>query len=147
VARLTTTEVNADMKAAASLASIAYIQAHPGDHRQAVLTDGSSVWYIHRDCTRRKARAYGSGRDVHWLVVKHATLTRMCRVVNLPGVSGSVERSGRPSVGPAEAFVSWTWDVNVLETLALHTTAAEAAKVQDRYLCRQSAHGTTTVEV
>ena len=35
----------------------------------------------------------------------------------------------------------------LLETLALHTTVAEAAKVRDRYFCHQSAHGTTTVEV
>ena len=58
LARLTTTEVNEDMKAAASLTAIEYLQARLGDHRQAVLTEGSSVWYTQRDLTRRRARAY-----------------------------------------------------------------------------------------
>jgi hypothetical protein len=116
LARLTTTEVNEDMKAAASLAVIAYIQARPGDHRQAVLTEGSSeltdglltdgLVHTARPHSPQSTGVSGSRRDVHRLVVKHSTHTRMCRVVNLPGVSGSVERSGRPSVGPADAFVS-----------------------------------------
>jgi tetratricopeptide (TPR) repeat protein len=86
--------------------------------------------HAQRDLARRLAAPYLSGRDFHRHVVKAKTHELMCRYVELPGVFESMDADGRPSLGAADAFVSWTWDTPwdlVLATLAPHTAAARAA--------------------
>jgi hypothetical protein len=83
-----------------------------------------------RDLAGRRQGAFLSGRDLHRHVVKAKTHNLLCRYVELADVASSVDADGTPSIGLADAFVSWSWDTPwncVLEILEQHTNTALAA--------------------
>jgi tetratricopeptide (TPR) repeat protein len=86
--------------------------------------------YWRRDLARRHAAPYVSGRDFHRYVIKAKTHDLMCRYIELPGILAATDGDGMRSIGPADVFVSWTWDTPwdiLIETLQAHTDAAVSA--------------------
>ena len=117
--RLTTRWVTEDMKAAATAQAIAYLEARqPRSEQQ------------QRDLDSRRAAHFVSGRDVHRHIIKAHTHEKMCRYVELAGCGANVDEDGSPSVGGADAFVSWNWDSDwgdLLEALEEHTARTVAS--------------------
>ena len=99
-------------------------------HTRAEMALAAATSYSERDLARRRARPYVSGRDVHREVVKKLTHDAMVRFVELPTVAVQRDSDGRLSIGPADAFVSWTWDTPwscVMDILHAHTVVAVTA--------------------
>ena len=111
--RLTERWVTEEMKAKATAQAIAYLESREARSEQQ-----------QRDLESRRASRFITGRDVHKFVIKEHTHEKMCRYVELAGCGASVDEDGSPSVGNADAFVSWNWDSNwndLLEALEEHT--------------------------
>ena len=70
-----------------------------------------------------------TGRDFHREVIKADTHELLCRYVELSGCGDAVDADGGPSVGDADAFVSWNrdsqWDLLLL--VEEHTRKAVVA--------------------
>jgi hypothetical protein len=77
---------------------------------------------------RRKAWPYLTARDVHTHVIVAATSGRMVRYIELPGVhDGHDLLTGRPYVGEAVHFFSYSWDSpwqEIVDALVAHTERA-----------------------
>ena len=104
--------------------SAAALYSQLGQARRARLGYGA------RDLERRRAHPYLSGRDVHRFVIKKKTHGMLCRYIELDEVANAVDSDGQPSVGPADVFVSWTWDTpweTVMGTLRAHAAAVSSA--------------------
>ena len=84
-----------------------------------------------RDFERRQQPPYYiTGRDFHREVVKVHTHNLLCRYVELAGCGDGMDSDGSPSVGLADAFVSWNWDSDweqMLAALGEHTLTVTAA--------------------
>jgi hypothetical protein len=68
---------------------------------------------LNLDMRRRKKRPYMTTRDVHKLIIKVQTDIPMCRYTELPwvrGLSSVVQAGTMPAVGPADSFISHSWD-------------------------------------
>eukprot|EP01043_Picozoa_sp_COSAG02_P053357 COSAG02_NODE_5876_length_3970_cov_3.517696_2_plen_829_part_00 len=129
-------EVGGDPAVGLSLAQFTALFARPlATPAAALYSQLVQAWRIRRgygarDLERRRQGPYLSGRDVHRLLIKNKTHGLLCRYVELVGVADGVDADGSPSIGPADVFVSWTWDTPwrcVMETLRAHATSAHRA--------------------
>lgn len=84
--------------------------------------------YDSADLQNRKNAPHLTARDVHAHVIVAATRDQMVRYIELPGVHNGISpTSGRPYVGPAQFFFSYSWDSpwqEVVDALNAHTERA-----------------------
>lgn len=127
-------------KIGADLATVR-MQQSQGDRETAAEVDvaqatiaGQQLTSRRKDLESRKqesAEPFITGRDFHREVIKKDTHTLLCRYVELRGCGDAVDADGGcPSVGAADAFVSWNWDSQwdlLLLSLEEHTRKAVAA--------------------
>ena len=121
--------------AAADLAPASEDEDEARRRTRRILTRNASN--VSDDLARRRSRPYLTARDVHTHVIVPSTCDRMVRYIELRGVhDGRDAATGRPYVGEAVHFFSYSWDSpwqDVVDALVAHTERAVAEGIPEPY--------------